>query len=125
MNNDFESSCEELLSKSNVLSISIHLLHNIAIEVYKCINNLAPDYLCNIFERQDNHYGTRNVNKLIQNRFKTYKYGYQSFKYIGSKVWNNIPSEIKNVESLREFKNNIKKWKSNCMYRVDNELVYS
>ena len=125
VNNDFESSCEELLSKSNVLSISIHLLHNIAIEVYKCINNLAPDYLCNIFERQDNHYGTRNVNKLIQNRFKTYKYGYQSFKYIGSKVWNNIPSEIKNVESLREFKYNIKKWKSNCMYRVDNELVYS
>ncbi len=36
--NDFNSSYAELLKKSKQLSISIHLIRSLAIEVYKCIN---------------------------------------------------------------------------------------
>ncbi len=42
--NDFTSGYAELL-KSEQPSISIHLIRSLAIEVYKRINEIAPEYL--------------------------------------------------------------------------------
>ncbi len=43
--NDFTSSYAELLKESEQPSISTHLIRSVAIEVYKFINEIAPEYV--------------------------------------------------------------------------------
>ncbi len=54
--NDFTLSYAELLTKSKLPSISIHLIRSLAIEVYKCINEIAPEYLCTLLSFNKGQY---------------------------------------------------------------------
>ena len=111
--NDFMSDYESLLLKGNHSSVSVHLMHSIAIEVYKCIKGTSPEYLSDIFERHVHSHGTRNHSKLLQKRFNTVRYGYCSFKYLGAKIWNNLPMNVKESINIGDFKKNLRMWK-NC-----------
>ena len=87
-----------------------------AIEMYKCNNSLAPSYLCDLFKSRDSSYNLRDPYKLIQPEFNTIKFGYKSFTYYGSKLWNSLPPDIKGSCSLSIFKKRISKWchSTNC-----------
>jgi phosphohistidine swiveling domain-containing protein len=116
--NDFSSDYEFLLQKGNHVSISVHLMQTIAIEVYKCVNGIAPEYLRDLFCKHDHCHNTRNNDKIIHKRFNTVRYGYYSFKYLGAKIWNNLPVDIKDALSIHEFKKSVKQWKNcNCLSR--------
>ena len=67
--NDFTSSYIELLEKSEQPSISIQLIRSLAIEVYKCINEIAPQYLCSLLTKHNIPYGLRDDNRLTQKKF--------------------------------------------------------
>ena len=42
-------------------------------------------------------------------------FGISSLRYMAAKVWDMVPNEIKNVNDIEIFKNNISKWKPvNC-----------
>ena len=48
---------------------------------------------------------------------KTVKHGLESLSYIGSKLWGSIPSHMKDIYSINEFKHVIKTWKADlCLY---------
>ena len=83
---DFDASYSDLLQRSNTMSVTSYLKYMLSIEVYKCINNLSPDYLCDLFEIKVNKYDMRDNRRIIQNRFRSINYGYNSFKYYGAKV---------------------------------------
>ena len=102
--NDFEASYSELLLRANSMSISSYLKYKLCIEVYKCVNNLAPSYICDSFEKKPQVYDMRDNLKLIQRKFNSVNYGYNAFKYYGSKVWNELPTHVKCSMSLQEFK---------------------
>ncbi len=112
--NDFTSSYAELLKKSEQPSLSIHLIRCLAIVVYKCINEIAPEYLCTLLTKHNIPYDLRDDNRLIQKRFRTITYGKRSFLYLGHKLWNTMPLEIKNVISLQNFKDRLKTWDGPC-----------
>ena len=103
---DFESTYEELLRKGNHRSISVILIHAIAIEVYKCLNELSPEYMSSMFQNQNHNYNVRNCNSLKLKKFNTLKYGYNSFTYLGAKVWNNYQTTLKNPLLLLRLKSN-------------------
>ena len=107
---DFDVSYSDLLLRSNTMSVEIYLKYMLSIEVYKCVNKLSPDYLCNLLEIKENKYDMRDKSRLIQNRFNSIHYGYNSFKYYGAKVWNELPSGVKSSNSLREFKEKCQKY---------------
>jgi len=116
--NDFTSDYEQLLLKGNHVSMSVHLMHTVAVEVYKCMYNIAPEYIQALFERHNHCYGTRNESKIVQKRFNTVRHGYYSFKYLGAKIWNNLPRDVKACTSINEFKRNLKSWKNcSCLAR--------
>ena len=50
---------------------------------------------------------TRDNSRSIQPKLNTKRYGYKSFKYLGSKVWNCLQPCVKNVNDLNLFKKNI------------------
>ena len=80
---DFTSSYDELLRKGNLLSLSMYRLRFLAIEVYKCVMEINPPYLNNLFTKRTVNYDLRYPFLLQQNKFSTYRYGYKSFKYYG------------------------------------------
>ncbi len=112
--NDFSSSYEELLKTSGQPSIAIHLIRNMAIQVFKCLSNMSPDYVCSLLTRHNVPYSLRDDNKLKQKSFKTISYGKRSFAYMGAKLWNSMPQDIKNSITLSEFKNRVKAWDGPC-----------
>ncbi len=84
--------------------------------MYKINNNLAPQYLCDLFEMCSDDVdetsmvlrSRTNMNCAVpkprNNLFKT------SLSYSGALIWNSIPVEIRNACSLNIFSNNCQKW---------------
>ena len=52
-------------------------------------------------------------------RKRQINFGTKSSESLGSKIWNNMPCDIKSAENLNVFKNLIKKWNgSSCSCNV-------
>ena len=92
------------------MSLATLRLKFMAIEVYKSVNGLNPPYLSSLFEFNNTGYGLRDHLKLKQDKFVTKTFGYKSFRYYGSKLWNSLPIDIKSAKSLYTFKIKIKEW---------------
>ena len=87
--------------------LAIRQLYNteIAIVMYKYKKNFLPDALQNLFQIKTSQIKTRSNSQIVSSSFKT-TISQQSIKYVGPKVWNALPIEIKNSNSLALFKNN-------------------
>ena len=101
---DNNSSYADLLKRGNFLSLSAYRIRNLAMEVFKCFHGMNPMYLNNLFCKQEIKYNLRDKTLLEQPKFSTKTYGYRSFKYYGSKLWNALPFEINNTDNYDEFK---------------------
>ena len=75
--------------------------------MFKCINNLAPEYLCSMFNsiNENCSYGLRSAtsNNLQVPRPKS-EYFKRTFLYSGTNIWNSLPSNIKSLNSEICFK---------------------
>ena len=77
-----------------------------------------------IFDIEVIPYNLRNVTKFKSHRIRTTKYGIETPSYIGPKLWNSLPSEYKDLNSLKEFKTKIKKWiPINCPCKLCNTFI--
>ena len=80
--------------------------------MFKCINGLAPSRLCNEIEMVFDRHGfdTRNASSLNvvvpKPNLESFK---QSLKYAGAKIWNKLPNNLQNSNSVNSFKSNYKK----------------
>ena len=101
---------EDMLEKSGQLRIRLNLIRLVAIDMFKCMNDLNPLYINEMFIGKDSGYNLRDQSRLLQPKFNTKRYGYRSFKYFGSKVWNCLPPCVKNVNDLSVFKKYLYNW---------------
>ena len=118
--NDVSSPYSDLLKRGNFLSLSALRIRFLAIEMYKCTNSLAPSYLCDLFKPRAIKYKLRDPHRLLQPEFNTIRFGYKSFTYYGSKLWNSLPPDIKDSDSLYIFKRRISLW---CHSTKCDELI--
>ena len=66
-----------------------------------------------IFVERKNNYNLRGNNVLTRRRVNSVrinKYGTETVSFLAPKIWNILPKEIKDSESLGIFKRKIKKW---------------
>ena len=84
--------------------------HQKCIQVYKCINGLAPAYLLDDFHssEQIHNYDTRNKDLIRLPLAKTTKFQ-TPFKYNAAKSWNTLPRNLRHDQSLTSFKLRVKK----------------
>ena len=64
-----------------------------------------PDYNCH---SEATHFERENV--------KTTDYGIQSIRYLGPKIWDMVPNNIKNCSSLNKLKNGMKPSECACRF---------
>ena len=88
--------------------------------MYKCINNLAPAYLCNLFLPRIPSYDFRNAKKKLLLPKPRTDYLKHSFSYSGAILWNNLPEEIRTSNSLAFFKRSYNKLFSDQYSRTAN-----
>ena len=53
-----------------------------------------------IFQKQGNYYPLRNPRSLISKRKFTTTYGINTISFRGSRIWQDLPQDIKNSDSL-------------------------
>lgn len=76
---------------------------------FKSIKLHGPIYISNMFKLRHSNYNLRsNGQNFDQARYNTL-YVHNSFSYIVSHIWNDLPLDIKNSESLSAFRNSIAK----------------
>ena len=105
---DLISDYETLLSKGGVDSFRISSLKTMAVEIYKILNGMDPEYLSPIFSKSTTPYNLRDDNKLIQPLKRTTTYGIKSLAYYGTHLWNLLPHDIKGSLTLNNFKTLLK-----------------
>ena len=76
----------------------------------KVNNGLSVQLVREHLHSAENHCNFRHQSgiKFKVNYVNTEKYGKQSLSYLGSKIWQSIPQEKKNVIALVAFKTKIK-----------------
>ena len=119
--NDYESDYNDLLTKANVPGIKIMTLRQLAIEMYKSVTKINPEFLNELFLSKQCTYNLRNVSVLERPKVNTTQFGLRSFKSYSSKIWNLLPNSYKKDISFGELKNVIKLWNGpNCKCPVCN-----
>ena len=109
---DKHLSYDDMLVRSNMIRLSLARLHSIAIETFKCMKGLNPEYISHLFKPNSNSIQTRQHSNLdiIVPYVKTTSYGLHSIRYIAAKIWNDIPRSFKEVNSVNDFKSLIRSW---------------
>ena len=105
------------------LSPYITNVHTLAIEMYKVANGMSPVIMNDIFKlRENTHYNLRHTSQFLVDPILSMFNGSESASNLRPKIWEQIPSKIKNINSLVDFKKengNCRKWKpANCPCRV-------
>ena len=108
--NDYKSSFCELLSRDQSVTIHQRNLQALAISMYKVKNDLSTEIMKEIFPLVESSYNLRNVPNFRNYPIKTVTYGSETVSFLGPKIWNLVPTDIKREESLSGFKRKIKKW---------------
>ena len=116
---DNTSTFKELLDKDNYVSVHHKNIQVLTTEIYKTVNGLAPTIMYSIFEIKNIEYNLRNKNNFKSRRINSVRYGIDSLTYLGPKIRNIFPEDIKKSESLNVFKTKIKKWiQGDCPCRL-------
>ena len=102
---------EELLEKDNSFTVHNRNLQILAVEMFKIKNRLAPQPMQDLFKEKVNQYDLRNKKAWEGNNIRTVIYGSETVTFMGPKIWELVPTEIKNSNNLIEFKKKIKSWK--------------
>ena len=104
---DYNSSVSEIIKNLNWMNINQRFSYFLAILVYKCLNNLAPDYLSATlhYVSETQLYSTRSAsNKHLTLPKPHLSIMKHSFQYSGPQLWNTLPTSIINCSSLQSFK---------------------
>ena len=102
-----------MLQSLNWLPIKYRITFKVLLIVYKCVNDLAPKYLSDLFIPYKKDRTVRNNFKHLldcpENRdAKSKSYGHRAFGFAGADMWNTLPLDIKLSSSVSVFKSKLK-----------------
>ena len=119
--NDYTSSYSDLLTKMARPTLYVTRLKAIATEAYKSYANENPAYINAMLNPSITPYNLRGGSRAEQPKVNTTSCRLNTFSYQAAKLWNNLPSFIKEATSVTEFKSLLSKWpgpKCQCGYCV-------
>ena len=108
-------SFEELSELDKSFKIHHRNIQSLAIELFKIKNNISVT----IMNPRAVRYNLRSQVDFTWPNVNSEYFGISSLRYMAAKVWDIVPNDMKNVNEIETFKNNIRKWKPvNCHYKL-------
>ena len=110
-NSSYDSSASALIKTLNWQTVADMIKVETACLVYKSINDLAPDYLSEIFTKNSacSRKNLRNTATDLQVPLMKTCNGQRAFSYRGARVWNHLNLEVKQASSFKAFKGAVKR----------------
>ena len=97
------------LKRLHWLPISARIDFKLLTLAYRCFHNTAPSYLTEILPPYTPKRTLRSQDKMLLSAPKIISsYGKRSFQYAAAFLWNNLPADIRSLESLASFKRQLK-----------------
>ena len=78
--------------------------------MFKIHRGLSPDILREIFVPEIILYNLRRDNTFERRQVHSVYHNTESLSFLGPKIWDLVPLELKQLESIEVFKLKIKKW---------------
>ena len=117
---DNTSAFQELLNKDNSVSIHHGNLQVLATEMFKIHRGLSPEILRETFVSKTSSYNLRRNAAFEKRKVHSVYHGTESLSFLGPKIWDLVPVELKQSETLYSFKLKIKNW---VLFNVHAEYV--
>ena len=110
LDKSYDTPSAGLFSELNWMKIQDRILFKKAIFVYKSVNNEFPEYLSNLLTPKTNTNLRSHTQQMLQIPKPRLEFFRKSFAYSGPKLWNQIPLNIRQSESVNSFKSTYLKW---------------
>ena len=116
---DYVSSFDDLLVKDNSHNIHGKNIRHLIVEMFKVRQNIAPDLFKEFFMSKNCEYNLRQSSDFLVPSVKSTSYGLSSISYLGPRLWNSLPNDMKNATSISTLKSKLKNCKElNCPCRL-------
>ena len=106
LTNNYNSDYKDLLDVTKNSTMEIRRLRTLALEIFKTVNNLNPDFMKDIFYYSP--YNTHRKYDIFVYSRNTSSFGDKSLRALGPHIWNSLPESIKSTDSISIFKSFIK-----------------
>ena len=116
---DYDATFEELLEIDGSFSVHHFNIQTLLIEIYKFCNDLSIKIFSDLFQIKNNRYCLRSNSTLQRPNIQSVYNGENSLSYYAPIMWDLVPMEIKNSNSLEIFIRKIRHWKpQSCPCRL-------
>ena len=96
--NDSTSSFTDLLEIDSSVSVHHRNIYVLVTELYKVVNGLSPKLVSYCFKLNNmTVYNTKNRSTFYSRPDRTVLPGTESLCYLGSKIWELLPNDMKNL----------------------------
>ena len=92
---DHSSNFQELLERDNSVTIHQKNIQVLDISMYKVANNIATTIVSELFPFSNLNFNLRSDSQFHQPSLYTVWNGLETISYLGPKIWNMVPTEIK------------------------------
>ena len=101
---DRNSSFSELFNLDKSVSIHYRNIKYLLTEIYKVKMGLSPPIMIDIFSSSENSSCNLRCDVTVNSRnIRTSKFSFETVSTIGAILWNDLPAELKNAESFKNF----------------------
>ena len=100
-------SMTEVLRQLHWLRVESRIMFKIILMVFKCIYGQCSSNLVDLIQYKPHQCRPQDHLLLVTRRVKT-KYGKRTFSYVGPKLWNALPLQIRLEENIDSFKKQVK-----------------
>ena len=92
------------------LPVKQRIEFKISVLVYKCVNGVAPQYLCKLlhFYAKDHELWSADDKTLLETPQVRTKFGERAFCCYAPKIWNSLPKAVRSSKSIDTFKKKVK-----------------
>ena len=99
------------LKKAHLLPVNLRIRFKICTLTYKCLNETAPKYLCDLTSKKTSLESLRvfsDQTLLHMPRRNQHNYKNRRFEIAAPECWNSLPRSIREITSLENFKSKLK-----------------
>ena len=107
--NDNVNTYTTLLDIANMPSLHDRRVQDMCILIFKVIHGTTPTPLRTLLTLRSKSCNLRGKLILVQPRVITTKYGLNTFRYYGPKIWNSLNDELRTSPTLKTFVTRIRK----------------